>query len=192
MRNVGHSWRKLIPTPMPNTCLGSLRGHLRFTGGRTAVPARFFFFPPLEWSFLKNYDIVTGTCGFPIGAAGRSEGTASTSEVMAATQARCWSAWTSFIHGLWWLISWFLLSSTITGIFAICHHGEWEKKCWVCGIRIARHWLKSVVLPYNTCLLFCLGWTGEKAMLTLRVTFSFAFNSSSLLSDWGQGQDDFP
>lgn len=84
MRNVGHSWRKLIPTPMPNTCLGSLWGHLRLTGGHSAVPTRVP--PPPKRSSLSNYDIVIGTCGFSIAAARRREGT----EVMGEMHARCW------------------------------------------------------------------------------------------------------
>lgn len=44
----------------------------------------------------------------------------------------------------------------------------------VCGIRIARHLVKLVALLCKACL-FLLGWTGEKAMLTLHVKFSFAF-----------------
>lgn len=51
MRNVGHSWRKLIPTPMPNTCLGSLWGQLRLTGGHSAVPARV---PPSPQEILSQ------------------------------------------------------------------------------------------------------------------------------------------
>lgn len=52
----------------------------------------------------------------------------------------------------------------------------------MCGIRTARHLIKSVVLLCKACL-FLLGWTGETAMLTLHIKFSFSFNSGLLLSD---------